>query len=1459
MVRRSLGGALWTIVGLLAAALGAHRAITGTGTGREFLASVARAVYARVLAGRLEVAEVGGTLITGVWLSDVRLTDPDSTPVAVIPRVDVSYNPFDLSARRIVIQQLRLAQPMIELSQHASGRLNVEDLLPPRAGAPGEGAPPLVLLRDVTITEGSLVVRLRDSRSPDDSAHEIEVDQRDGRRRIRRFSGIDARLASLRLSSPREPGVRVDVTHLAVESSDPTVDLRDLRGQATVQGDSVAVAFGHVALPRSAARVSGLIAWPRDTVMFRLDVSAESLALGDVEFVDPRFPRGAQFRGQVRLLSRSGAELAVTLDPLDLRHAGGRVRGNATVVSRAGLGLVAVEGAKLDAERFDLEFARPFLDTLPFAGRLTGRTIAAGPIDALALDVDWVFRDSLVPGWPTTRVRGSGAVSLGGETGLAFHEFVIDEAAVDLGTVRRLIPPVMLVGEMDGAGTLEGPLHDIRFDGTLRHRDGLRPASEATGAFRFDTRRDTLWLDVDATVAPLALAGLAGSFPTLPLTPDLRGSIRLRGGLDSLDTHAELQVRDGGAVRADGSLILLPARRGARNMALRVTDLNLSRWLTDGPPSRLTFTAGLDVQADSGAPIDGAAQLTLAPSHLVDTPLDSGRVDVRFTAERIVVDSLRLTQPGLRTTGRGSLGVSAPAGGELRLELDADSLAPLDSLVRWAAHRLSLSVDTGAALRGDARATLVLGGALDSLTVRADGELREIAWRQWYVESARASVELERASAPRFAVTVALDSMAYGRMGFSAASAQVVGRSDSLRWFARSRVGDLGAFLAGGRAERDSAAVTIAVDSLAARLPGDVWLLEQPATLRLADSGLAVSDVALHAVRGAGRLRVAADLPRRGPASATIGVQRLPVTGIAALLQFDTLGVGGELDGELSVSGTRRAPRLEGTFGLRDASVEGFRAPAIDGHVTYGERQVHITGEIRRGDHQLLELDARLPMDLALVDVPRRRLPDPLAIRLRTDSVDLAALEILTTTLRDLRGWLTADVRVAGTWDAPRLGGAIELGDASAFLPALNARYVGIRGRFSLSGDTIHVDTLQLRSGPGTAVARGFVRLEDLTRPLLGLTITADRFTALDMRGQLSMTASGRVRLDGPLYGATLTGQGTVTDGVWYFRDAVQKRVIDLDAPWVRGLIDTTLLRDPTLRTRFSSRFLESLRIRNLELRMGASVWLRSAEANIQLTDTVVVDKTAEGYRLRGTMNAPRGTYRLVIGPVTREFVVTQGTVRFFGTPDLDAALDIEARHVVNPVPLPGRETAERVTVIAHIGGTLLVPRLRLRAEEREMPEAEVLSYLMFGLPTVGAAATDGQAGSTERYLLQNAVSSVVSGELSRVLISDLGVPLDYVEIRPGAPDDPISGALFAAGWQIGPRTFLIVNAGFCQGRPVSLNNTVGASLQYRLDRSWRTEASFEPLRTCSAPAVEAQTQSVVRQLGLDLLWERRF
>src|SRR5437667_11532250 len=111
------------------------------------------------------------------------------------------------------------------------------------------------------------------------------------------------------------------------------------------------------------------------------------------------------------------------------------------------------------------------------------------------------------------------------------------------------------------------------------------------------------------------------------------------------------------------------------------------------------------------------------------------------------------------------------------------------------------------------------------------------------------------------------------------------------------------------------------------------------------------------------------------------------------------------------------------------------------------------------------------------------------------------------------------------------------------------------------------------------------------------------------------------------------------------------------------------------------------------------------------------------------------------------------------------------------------------------------------------------------------------QLGSGETALMGNVLASAFAGELERTFVSDLGVPLDYFEIRPGDPNNPFAGAQVAAGWAIGAKTFLVLNAGFCQqnqGQSQSrLTNTLGASLQFRFSPEWRTEASFEPVRSC--------------------------
>src|SRR5881296_513958 len=137
MIRRSLGAALWTLVGLLAGFLGALSSLVGTGAGRALLARVSEGALRQAFTGTMEIGDVRGSLLTGLTLAQVRLFDADTTLVAWLPQADVSYNPLDFAAGRVVLFQFDLRRPVINIVQHPSGRLNIEELL--RIGGPDTG------------------------------------------------------------------------------------------------------------------------------------------------------------------------------------------------------------------------------------------------------------------------------------------------------------------------------------------------------------------------------------------------------------------------------------------------------------------------------------------------------------------------------------------------------------------------------------------------------------------------------------------------------------------------------------------------------------------------------------------------------------------------------------------------------------------------------------------------------------------------------------------------------------------------------------------------------------------------------------------------------------------------------------------------------------------------------------------------------------------------------------------------------------------------------------------------------------------------------------------------------------------------------------------------------------------------------------------------------------------------
>jgi len=1138
-------------------------------------------------------------------------------------------------------------------------------------------------------------------------------------------------------------------------------------------------------------------------------------------------------------------------------------------LSVADSGLVALRDAELDARDFDLEFARPFLDTLPFAGRLSGRTVATGPLTALALETDWSFRDSLVPGWPETRLRGKGEVNLKAADGIRFQPFAVEAASVDLGTVARLAPAVRLHGMLLATGSLAGPLKNAQFTGTLEQRDGDRPASRLTGAVRLDTRGAVLGIYSDATADSLSFDGLKGSFPSLPLHGAVSGPIRLAGPLGALETHAELHAGEGGDVRADGVLALDLPHYGARDFELSTRDLDLARWLSGAPPSRLGLTLRGALTGDSGVAPSGAVTALLGPSLFAGAGLDSGALRLRLADRRVYVDSLRLAQPGLVTTGSGSLGWTRGASGQLALDFDADSLSAIDSLVTWLAQRDNaaradpdpdLDPRPNRPLVGSARVVATLGGSLDSLGVDVRASVDRVAWHGWLVPAGRVRLQWQPGPTPTFALEATLDSLAYGTLGFSGAAAAGRGTLDSLTWFARSRMGAGGAFLAGGRfARRPGPAGTVravGLDSLAVQLPGDVWVLERPTELTVTDSAARVSRLALKSVYGSGKLTLQGDLPTRGRADAHLQLEAFPLAGMYALLEQDTAGVGGTVSATAGLTGSRASPVSSGSFSLSNGRFGEFRAPFVDGTFEYRDRRLSTAVHLWRSGQQILAVQAFLPLDLAIMPVERRQLADTLSVRATADSVDLAVLEALTPAVRQVTGVFSTDLGIAGTWDAPRLRGALQIADAAATIPALNVRYEAVNGRLALSGDSIAVQALSASSERGRADVSGVVRLERLTHPVLDLRIAADQFKALDLKNNVTITSSGRLLLQGPVFGATLTGQVNVTSGALYFADLVQKRIVNLDE-----LADTSLaslIEQQRLGPEFQNVFLDSLRIDDLGLEMGNDVWLRSNEANIQLAGSARLTKRRNLYLVSGTLQAVRGTYRLKVGPVSREFVVSQGTVRYFGTPDQDATLDIEAKHVVHPVPTPGAPN-EDITVVAHITGTLIVPKVTLAAEKQDLSQTELISLLLFGKRSVDLAGDQGGIAD-QRAVLQSAFS-VLSGEIEQTIVSG-GVPVDYVEIQPGGGGQgtPLSSLQLAVGRQLGPKTFLVVNAGYCQGGQGGVQNLLGLSLQFRISPEWRTEASFAPVQTCLPDASSGgQATTVPRQVGLDLFWERRY
>ena len=1447
-MRRALRVTGLAIAGLVVVVLAAAAAFLATGPGHAVARRLATAALERMVDGRVRIGSLGGPLWRAIELKDVELATPDGHPVVLLPRLEVHYSLTDLLRRRFVASRVVLDAPTVVLEEGADGHSNIEHLfrlLEPRRGPPGRR--PVVVLHDVLMSNGTFVLRERTD---------------SGTLRERRFSGLAFDLARLRVSDPDSVGIVADIHRLAVAVSDPAVRVTDAAGRVVIEGDSARFDLDRVALPGTAGIAHGMVRWGKGTAGGRakLDLAAN---LGRASFADFHWTTaglpetgGGRLAVRVRLLADGGSQWRFR--DADLRSGRSWLRGfcDVTVAPHRAVGIQL----DVDVEPLDLARLVPFLGKMPIAGLVSGRLVGAGTPDSMAVRADLVLTDERIPSRPRSAVKGSGVVSLGGTDEFVFHHFALTQSDVALATIAVWAPSVTLKGRLELVGDLDGPWKDATFGGTLSHTDGPGPISRLRGTGRL-TLADTVQVEADMVADSVSLDDIAKSYPAFKLVGMVAGPVRISGPVTALAMSATLEG-PGGGVQAAGGIAVRDSLVQIR-AAGSLDSVDLARWLPGSPQTRLTGTWRVDVAiptADTASSSTGSFGLVLGGSMVAGIELDRAGVTLALTPERLEIDTAYAEQRGMSFVASGALGRSGdqPAG-QVRFDLRADTLGafgPSIARLRRAAGDTT-RVDLGGAgrvqgsvvgttaswvLQGDVAAGSIAYGSVMAVAVRVGGSLEHGA-RGWV-----------------FGLRATAESLAVAGMGYRGVAVTATGPLDSLLLQVGGGFGLGAAFQVDMALRVDSAGWTARVAKGTLTLPARVWALARETRITATSDGIAIDSLELDAQNGS-RVRVSGALPHAAAGELSLRVDSVPLSDIYALAELDTTGIGGALSGTLHLAGTAASPRIEASATVADGRFGDFRAPLIESSAHYQDRRLTFQASLGSGSLRVATVSGSLPLDLALMAVAHRRLPDSLRIRIQADSADLAIIDALTTLVHSVSGRLVADLTVRGTWERPELTGSARVIDGAVSVPALGARYSEIEARLALSGDRLQVEEAHLKGGTGTLEIGGDVRFQALTRPVLNLQVKARAFAAFSQRDFAGLTASGDLQLSGPVVGVTLTGKLVVDAGFLAFADLVNKRVVNLDDPEFRAIVDSALAQASDLGPSAQSVFLDSLRIRNLTVEMGPDVWLRSHEANIQLAGNFIVSKDIEAgasrYRLDGTLRAVRGTYRLVVGPTSKEFLVTRGTMRFFGTPDLNPVLDIVAEHSVQAIN--GGDLVIRVV----ISGTLLVPKLSLESDQRPpLSESEIVSYLLFGrpsfdLPTGGATTV----GTSEQAIYQAAMAGlagVVSGELEQTLVSNLGIPVDYVAIRPGVgtAGDMFSSTRVEAGSQIGKRTFLTLNAGLCQVARGLSSQTLGASVQYRLSVHWSVEASIEPTEQECRPAGFQIRPPAPYQIGFDLFWQ---
>jgi len=923
---------------------------------------------------------------------------------------------------------------------------------------------------------------------------------------------------------------------------------------------------------------------------------------------------------------------------------------------------------------------------------------------------------------------------------------------------RRLSVPELSFAGLDVGGLLDRPGINTelrgRLEGEVRGMD--RKTLVGTARLALDSSRVA---GVGVGSARLDLAADSGRV-------NLQLRARVAKGNVSLQGEGDLAGRDP-TYHAQGTI--------------DQTDLGTGG-VRSGPGGAFHARFGLEGSGMAPDSMQANAWLEVDSASWDNVTVDDGRVTLALSGGVLRLDTLAVRSELGIVSGSGRLPLSSSRGprGEMRLDGEirrADMLAPLLGAQVVAVGEATFSASAEGALdnvelAGEANVNALLVDEIQAQGIDVSGKLRRRKGEGF--DEGTGHLAIDRLRMPSIPVQrLEVDASLEPRNEMAVRATAVLDDS---------RTGKLSF-----RVEEMPDASAVRVEELSFTADEDVWTLQAPARISLAD-GVEIDSLSLKAqdqeIRARGRVA------RSGPLDLNVDVTGFRIGTLSDLLGYPALQ--GQVSGSLALSGDGESPH--GELSVR-SSLETRDAPPsqLDLTAKYGERSMDLNFGVTTEGGGGFRVSGDLPMDLSPADSVRGLLDgEPMELTLAADSLPLAwvGLFLPDRTVRGLRGVLDGRVNLNGQPDDPALAGAMTVARLNVGFPHLGVRYDGGRMALRFEDHRVILDSLRIRTDEGTLSGSGAVTIARLDEPEYDLSLVADGFHAMRSSG-VDVTTSGRIQISGTGFKPVVKGRLEILRGEVYLGDLAPSSEVEgvtLTQEDYRELARVFGYR-PVTESRPGPNLFDSMTI-DVDVALRRDSWIRqraNPEMAIQFSGDVSVRKSpGDSIQLVGEVDGvPERSYVQQFG---RRFSLASATVVFQGAPTR-AQVDLTAQYEV-----PSRDNPDQPEVVITLDVTGTPEDLNLELSSTPPLEAsDMVSYLAVGQPasrTLGGG--EGSLSQTGGALALGRLSSAVETYAREQ------VGLDVVEIT----TDGLSGVTLLAGRYVSPDLYLGIR------QPISLQRS---------------------------------------------------